>query len=105
MHERARVLRLLIVLLVTWIVLDFALAVEGAFDFNTDKSLVWSWTTVAPTPALPSLPLASREAVPETATQRPAMTAARALRVPQPHMVPRFRLASATDPGVALDDH
>lgn len=103
MHDGRRVSRALILFLVAWIVLDFGLTVEGAFDFNTDESLVWS-STAAPTPALPSRPLASRDAVPDTATTRPTPRGRPSLQAPSPHLVPRSRLASATDPGGGPDD-
>jgi hypothetical protein len=104
MRDQSRVLRLLIVLLVAWIILDFGLTIGGAFDFNTDESLVWSRTAAAPSPALPGFASTSRFPARQT-TVRLLPRVSPAFAATPPHAVPRSRLAAAPDAAGAADDH
>lgn len=100
------ILRVLILFLAGWVVLDFGLSVEGAFAFDVDASLVGIHSTHGPTIPMASPVVTSATCMPRDpdAVRRPVGAQVRAWSMPD-HLVPRSRLLAAGDQTGASDDH
>ena len=107
MRARTRVVvRLLVLFLVAWVILDFGLTVDGAFAFDVDESLVGIHSTHGPAIPLTGVVVASATGMlrDPASVRRPVSAHVPVWSMPD-HPVPRSRLLAGRDQAGASDDH